>query len=52
MSDEDVEGLGQVLGQAGDVIERVFLGGLGVVLGADAVEVAVDGQRRRAAASP
>ena len=41
---EDVEGRRQVLGQAGDVVERVFLGGLGVVLGADAVEVAVDGQ--------
>ena len=25
------------------MVERVFLGGLGVVLGADAVEVAVDG---------
>ena len=41
---EDVEGLRKVLGQAGDVVERVFLGGLRVVLGADAVEVAVDGQ--------
>ena len=40
---EDVEGLGKVLGQAGDVVERVFLRGLGVVLGADAVEVAIDG---------
>ena len=41
---EDVERPGQVLGQAGDVVERVFLRGLRVVLGADAVEVAVDGQ--------
>ena len=49
---EDVEGLGQVLGQAGDVVERVFLRGLGVVLGADAVEVAVDGQGVAPSASP
>ena len=41
---QDVEGRRQVLGQAGDVVERVFLGGLRVVLGPDAVEVAVDGQ--------
>ena len=41
---EDVEGRRQILGQAGDVVERVFLGGLGVVLGADAVEVAIDRQ--------
>ena len=41
---QDVEGRGEVLRQAGDVIEGVFLGGLGVVLGADAVEVAIDGQ--------
>ena len=40
---QDVEGLRKILGQAGDVVERVFLGGLRVVLGADAVEVAVDG---------
>ena len=42
---EDVEGLRQILGQAGDVVERVLLRGLGVVLGPDAVEVAVDRQR-------
>ena len=40
---QDVEGLRKILGQAGDVIERVFLRGLGVVLGADPVEVAIDG---------
>jgi hypothetical protein len=39
---QDVEGRRQVLGEAGHVVERVLLGGLGVVLGADAVEVAVD----------
>ena len=49
---EDVEGLGQILGQAGDVVERVFLRGLGVVLGADAVEVAVDGQGVAPRSSP
>ncbi len=42
---QDVERSRQILGQAGDVIERVFFGGLRVVLGADAVEVAVDRQR-------
>ena len=49
---EHVERRRQVLGQAGDVIERVFLGGLRVVLGADAVEVAVDGQGVAPWASP
>ena len=44
MSDRTSNDRGQVLGQAGDVIEGVLLGGLRVVLGADAVEVAVDGQ--------
>ena len=33
---EDVERLRQILGKAGDVVEGVFLGGLRVVLGADA----------------
>ena len=42
---EDIERLGQVFGQAGDVVEGVFLGRLRVVLGAHAVEVAIDGQR-------
>ena len=49
---QDVEGRRKILGQAGDVIERVFLGGLGVVLGADPVEVAIDRQRHRARAVP
>ena len=52
MSERTSKACGQVLGQAGDVVERVFLGGLGVVLGADAVEVAIDGQRRRACGVP
>ena len=40
---EDVEGLRKILGQAGHVVERVFLGRLRIVLGADPIEVAVDG---------
>ena len=44
MSERTSKDLREVLGQAGDVVEGVFLGGLRVVLGADAVEVAVDGQ--------
>ena len=39
---EDVHGLRQVLGQHGGVEDGVFLAGEGVVVGADAVEVAVD----------
>ena len=44
MSERTSNACGQVLGEAGDVVERVLLGGLGVVLGTDAVEVAVDRQ--------
>ena len=41
---QDVEGFGEVFGKAGDMVEGVFFGSLGVVLGADPVEVLVDGQ--------
>ena len=44
MSERTSKAGGQILRQAGHVIERVFLGGLGIVLGAHAVEVAVHGQ--------
>ncbi len=42
---EHVEGLRQILGQAGDVVKRVLLRRLRVVLGPHPVEVAVDRER-------
>ena len=44
MSERTSKAGGEIFGQAGDVIERVLLRGLGVVLGTDAIEVAIHRQ--------
>ncbi len=52
MSDRTSKAAGQIFGEARHVIERVFFRGLGVVLGADLVEVAVDGHGVAPSQSP